>query len=49
MVDNQLIEEISKKRFFLQNKLKNSLIIKKFKTYLESDSFTNANFSKNNA
>lgn len=49
MVDNQLIEEISKKLFFVQNKLKNSLIINTFKTYLESDSFTNENFSKNNA
>lgn len=44
MVDNQLIEEISKKLFFVQNKLKNSLIINTFKTYLESDSFTNENF-----
>lgn len=44
MVDNQLIEEISKKLFFVQNKLKNSLIINTFKTYLESDSFTNEKF-----
>lgn len=45
MVNNQLLEEVIKKLSSVQNKLKNSIIKNTFKDYLESDSFTNDNFS----
>ncbi|PRM93861.1 hypothetical protein CJ667_10195, partial [Aliarcobacter cryaerophilus] len=45
MVDNQLIEEVIKKLYSVQNKLKNSLIIAIFKAHFADYDFSIENFT----